>query len=143
MRGFFSAGRLDFVAGYHLQPRRPVRKAVVRQRLARVRRSVAEADVCPYNAHVRIEWDPSKAAANLQEHGVSFAEAATVLNDDYALTREDPDSINEQRFVSLGMSATGALLVVIYTHRDPDVYRLISSWKANKPQRKLYEKSRR
>jgi uncharacterized DUF497 family protein len=50
--------------------------------------------------------------------------------------------IGEQRFVSLGMSATGALLVVVYTHREPDTYRLIS-WKANKPQRKQYEKGRR
>jgi hypothetical protein len=92
---------------------------------------------------VRIDWDPNKAAANLREHEVSFAEAATVLNDDYALTREDPDSVGEQRFVTMGMSATGTLLVVVYTHREPDTYRLISSWKANKPQRKLYEKSRR
>jgi uncharacterized DUF497 family protein len=41
------------------------------------------------------------------------------------------------------MSATGALLVVVYTHREPDIFRLISAWKANKPQRKLYEKGRR
>jgi uncharacterized protein (DUF4415 family) len=56
------------------------------------------------------------------------------------LTREDLDAQGEQRFVTLGMSATGALLVLVYTHRDPDVYRLISSWKANKPQRNMYEK---
>ncbi len=87
--------------------------------------------------------DPKKAEANIREHGVSFSEAATVLTDDYALTREDPDAVGEQRFVSLGLSATGALLVVIYTHREPDTYRLISAWKANKPQRTLYEKSRR
>jgi uncharacterized DUF497 family protein len=92
---------------------------------------------------MRIDWDPAKAAANLQAHGVSFGEAATVLEDDWALTREDPDSQGEQRFVTLGISATGALLVLIYTYREPDVYRLISSWKANKPQRTLYEKNRR
>ncbi len=92
---------------------------------------------------MEIDWDSNKAAANLRLHGVSFAEAATVLMDDDALTREDPDSLGEQRFVSLGMSATGAMLVVVYTHREPDVYRLISSWKANKPQRKQYEKGRR
>ena len=74
---------------------------------------------------------------------MSFAEAATVLVDDYALTREDPDAVDEQRFITLGMSATGALLLVVYTHREPDIYRLISSWKATKPQRKLYEKHRR
>jgi uncharacterized protein len=92
---------------------------------------------------VEIDWDPKKAEANTRAHGVSFSEAATVLTDDFALTREDPDAVGEQRFVSLGMSATGALLVVVYTHREPDIYRLISAWKANKPQRKLYEKSRR
>lgn len=92
---------------------------------------------------MRIEWDPVKAAVNVQAHGVYFGEAATVLEDDFALTREDLDAQGEQRFVTLGMSATGALLVLVYTHRDPDVYRLISSWKANKPQRNMYEKNRR
>lgn len=92
---------------------------------------------------MKIVWDPRKAEANLREHAVSFAEAATVLTDDYALTREDTDALGEQRFVSLGMSATGALLVVVFTHREPDSYRLISAWKANKPQRKRYEKNRR
>jgi uncharacterized protein len=92
---------------------------------------------------VKIEWDPAKAAANRRAHGVSFAEAATVLADEQALTREDPDSVGEQRFVTLGTSATGALLVVVYTHREPDAYRIISAWKANKPQRAQYEKARR
>ena len=92
---------------------------------------------------MKIEWDPEKARANLREHGIAFSEAATVLADEYALTREDPDAIAEQRFVTLGMSATGELLVVVFTHREPDRYRLISSWKAIKPQRKLYEKARR
>ena len=53
---------------------------------------------------------------------MSFGDAATVLEDDFALTREDPDAQGEQRFVTLGMSATGALLVLVYTHRAPDVY---------------------
>ncbi|MFO1332354.1 MAG: BrnT family toxin [Rubrivivax sp.] len=92
---------------------------------------------------MHIEWDPNKAAANLRDHGVAFSEAATVLIDDLALTREDPDSFGEQRFVTLGMSSTGAMLVVVYTHREPDIYRIISAWKANKPQRKQYEKGQR
>jgi uncharacterized DUF497 family protein len=77
---------------------------------------------------VKIEWDPAKAAANIKAHRVIFAEAATVLTDELALTREDPDSLGEQRFVTLGMSATGALLVLVYTHREPDAYRIISAW---------------
>jgi uncharacterized DUF497 family protein len=92
---------------------------------------------------MKIEWDPVKAIANAQAHSVQFPEAATVLEDDFGLTREDPDVQGEQRFVTLGMSATGAILVLVYTHREPDIYRLISAWKANKPQRNLYEKNRR
>ena len=92
---------------------------------------------------IRIDWDPAKAEANLLAHGVRFSEAATVLSDDFALTREDPDAVGEQRFVTLGMSATGVLVVVVYTHREPDIYRIISAWKAGKPQRRQYEKERR
>ena len=92
---------------------------------------------------MRYEWDPGKAKANLRDHGVSFSEAVTVLEDDLALTREDPDALGEQRFVTLGMSAAGSLLVVVYTYREPDIIRMISAWKANRRQRVQYEKSRR
>jgi uncharacterized protein len=90
---------------------------------------------------VKIEWDPRKAAANLRIHDVGFAEAVTVLEDDFALTRDDPGS-DEERFVTLGISNLGNLLVVVYTFRDPDAIRLISCWKANKQQRGIYEKGR-
>ena len=92
---------------------------------------------------MRYEWDPAKAKANLRAHGVSFSEAVTVLEDDLALTREDPDSVGEQRLVTLGMSNLGNVLVVVYTYREPDVIRLISAWKANKRQRLRYEENRR
>jgi hypothetical protein len=92
---------------------------------------------------MRFAWDPAKARANLREHGVSFAEAVTVLEDDFALTREDPDAQGEQRFVTLGLSSFGNLLVVVYTYREPDTIRLMSAWKANKRQRVHYEEGRR
>ena len=92
---------------------------------------------------MRYEWDPHKAAANLKAHRVSFAEAVSVLEDEFALTREDPDAEDEQRFVTLGADAAGRLLVVVYTHREPDATRLIAAWKANKTQRTQYENHRR
>jgi uncharacterized DUF497 family protein len=92
---------------------------------------------------MRYEWDAAKAEANLAAHKVSFTEAITVLEDDFALTREDPDSEDEQRFVTLGMSSFASLLVVVYTYRAPDTIRLISAWKAKKRQRLRYEKDRR
>ena len=91
---------------------------------------------------MRFEWDPPKAEANLRAHGVSFAEAATALQDDFALTREDPDEAEELRFVTLGLSDSGNLIVAVYTYREPDIIRLISAWKANKRQRVQYEKGR-
>jgi len=88
------------------------------------------------------EWDPAKAEANLATHGVSFTGAVTVLEDDCALTREDPDSQGAQRFVTLGMSSFAHVLVVVYTYREPEVIRIISAWRANRPQRVRYEKDR-
>jgi uncharacterized DUF497 family protein len=91
---------------------------------------------------MRCEWDPAKAEANLRVHGVSFAEAITVLEDDFALSREDPDALGESRFVTLGLSNLANLLVMVYTYREPDILRVISAWRANKPQRGIYEKGR-
>jgi len=95
-----------------------------------------------YTPDMRVEWDPAKAKANFDKHGVAFSEAVTVLVDDFALTREDPACTDEHRFVTLGMSATAQLLVVVYAHREPDIFRIISAWRANKPQRTCYEKNR-
>ncbi len=92
---------------------------------------------------MRIEWDPAKAEANLRAHGVPFSEAATVLVDEVGLTREDPAAEGEQRFVTLGCSDLGDLLVVIHTFREPDTVRIISAWKANRRQRSEYEKGHR
>ena len=66
---------------------------------------------------VRFEWDPAKAAVNLRTHRVSFSEAVTVLEDEFGLTREDPDAVEEPRFVTLGLSNLGNLLVVVYAYR--------------------------
>jgi len=69
---------------------------------------------------LRFEWDPAKANANLGAHGIRFAEAVTSLEDPFGLTREDPDAIGEQRFVTLGMGDQARLLVVVYSYREPD-----------------------
>jgi uncharacterized DUF497 family protein len=88
---------------------------------------------------MKIEFDSDKAAANpLNHEGVTFDEAKAVLLDPYALTREDSEANNEQRFITLGMGAKNRILIVVWTLRDETV-RLISAWKANQPQRRHYE----
>ena len=88
---------------------------------------------------MRIAWESDKAVANPKVHGgVTFEEAQHVLLDPFALTREDKDAEEEQRFVTLGRGGKGRLLVVVYTYRKEEI-RLISAWKANEPQRRRYE----
>ena len=83
------------------------------------------------------EWDPDKAAANLTKHGVDFADAATVLYDDQALTIRD-DKSGEERYVTVGMYALARILVVVYTWRE-DRPRLISARRATPQEREQYE----
>jgi len=73
---------------------------------------------------------------------VSFAEAVSVFEDDFALTREDEEAAEELRFVTLGLTDRGKLVVVVYAYREPDTIRVISAWKANRRQRALYEEGR-
>ena len=64
------------------------------------------------------------------------------MEDEFGLTRRDPDVGEEDRFVTLGLSSVGDLLVVVYTYREPDIIRVISAWKANKRQKVAYEEGR-
>jgi uncharacterized protein len=88
---------------------------------------------------MQFEWDPEKARINLHKHETSFDEAATVFLDDFALTGEDPDhSLDEDRFVTFGVSSAGRLLVVSHVDRDNRI-RIISARPATRPERRLYE----
>ena len=76
---------------------------------------------------IDFEWDPNKAVRNLQKHGVSFEEAATVIRDDLSISVPDPDhSIEEGRFITVGMSSQNRLLMVAHTERG-DLIRIISA----------------
>jgi uncharacterized DUF497 family protein len=91
---------------------------------------------------MRFEWDENKAAANLLKHGVSFEEAATVFGDPLSDTFDDPDhSAEEHRFVIIGMSERGKMLIVAHTD-DGDIVRIISAREPTRREREFYEKSR-
>jgi hypothetical protein len=88
---------------------------------------------------MQFEWDPEKAAINRQRHKVSFEEAATALEDELALTGDDPDhSAIEARQITFGVSRAGRLLVVSHTERGERI-RIISARLATRAERKLYE----
>jgi uncharacterized protein len=90
-----------------------------------------------HNSDVDIEFDPVKAKLNFQKHKVSFAHAEQALRDPYAFTIEDPDSVGELRFVTLGMDSLGRVLVVVHTPRGERT-RLISARKASRGETEQY-----
>ena len=87
-----------------------------------------------------VEWDPAKARLNARKHGVHFADAVAVLEDERALTTRDPFSHEDQRWVTLGLDALGRVLVVVYTWRGERV-RVISARKATARERRRYEEA--
>jgi uncharacterized DUF497 family protein len=85
------------------------------------------------------EWDEEKAQANLRTHKVSFDEATTVFSDPFSITIPDPDySTDEERYIDIGTSDKGRLLVVSYTERGTNI-RIISCRKATPTERRRYE----
>jgi uncharacterized protein len=88
---------------------------------------------------MEFEWNPDKAVINLRKHGISFQEAATVFDDSLSVTFPDPDhSIGEDRYVIIGVSGAGQLLVVSHTDRGNRT-RIISARRATRQERRFYE----
>jgi uncharacterized protein len=88
---------------------------------------------------IEFEWDAAKADANLRKHGVTFEEAASAFADPLSITIADPlHSEGEGRFVLLGRSHAGRLLVVVHVERG-DSIRVISARAATRKERKTHE----
>jgi uncharacterized protein len=89
---------------------------------------------------MRFEWDSSKAALNAKKHKVTFEVAKTVFFDDFAVQFFDEEhSIDEERFLLLGMSSDTRLLLVCHCEReDGDVIRIISARKATESEAQNY-----
>ena len=85
------------------------------------------------------EWDEEKATANLKKHRVGFDEATTVFTDPFSMTIHDPEhSADEQRYIDIGSSDKGRVLLVVYAERGSTI-RIVSCRKATSSERKLYE----
>jgi uncharacterized DUF497 family protein len=88
---------------------------------------------------MEFEWDPKKAERNLKNHGVSFKEAATIFGDPLSITYPDPDhSIDEERFITIGTSVDGNLLLIAHTDREERI-RIISARETTRQEKKFYE----
>ena len=88
---------------------------------------------------MKFDWNEEKAKKNFDKHSVSFSEATSVFDDSLFPSYADLDhSIEERRFIMMGESANGRLLVVSYTERE-DTTRLISARLVTRKERKAYE----
>lgn len=86
----------------------------------------------------RFEWDHNKAKRNEQKHRVSFEEARTVFQDpDFIMVLDEAHSHDELRYITIGRSSRGRLLIVAHTDRD-DTIRLISARTAARKEREFY-----
>jgi len=97
--------------------------------------------VKPGNTTSEVEWDESKNRINQRKHDVSFQEAATIFLDPLELTIDDPaHTVSEHRFISIGQSFTGRLLVVSYAEVANRI-RIITARKPTRRERRVYEES--
>ncbi len=89
---------------------------------------------------LRFEWDDQKNVLNIMKHGIDFHEAVTVFLDEDGLIINDPEhSEKEERFIIIGVSNKGNILIVCHCYRENDeVIRLISARKATKRETKQY-----
>jgi uncharacterized DUF497 family protein len=88
---------------------------------------------------VEFEWDLEKASQNFRKHKVSFNEAATVFGDSLGVTACDPDrSAEEHRYITVGLSDRGRLLMVAYAERRGRI-RIISARRLTRSERRAYE----
>ncbi|HYG82138.1 MAG TPA: BrnT family toxin [Pyrinomonadaceae bacterium] len=92
---------------------------------------------------IDVVWDEVKHGSNRAEHDISFHEAAAVFSDPLAAVIDDPDhSFDERRFLIVGESGAGHLLVVSYTERGGKI-RIISARRATPMERRNYEEGGR
>jgi hypothetical protein len=90
---------------------------------------------------MEFEWDAAKAASNRRKHGVSFQEAATVFDDPrVALFYDEEHSGSEDRYLAIGVSDKGRVIVVSHTYRA-DATRIISARKATATEAQAYGQS--
>lgn len=86
----------------------------------------------------QFEWDNTKAAKNLRKHQVSFDEAASLFDDPMFITVVDEEhSDDEERYITIGLSNHGRLLVIAHTDREGQI-RIISARTATRKEAKFY-----
>lgn len=85
-------------------------------------------------------WDEKKNQLNIKKHGVDFADANQVFDNILLASLDNSQDYGEDRWVSIGTLHNGTAVVVVFTEEENDVIRIISMRKANKNEKRKYEK---
>jgi uncharacterized DUF497 family protein len=105
-------------------------------------RLITISELQAWQMSIQFEWDEEKASGNENKHGVTFEEARTIFNDPFAITIADPaHSANEDRWLDIGFSSQGRLLVVWYVERGGSI-RIIGCRRATKTEERVYTDER-
>ena len=91
---------------------------------------------------MRFEWDEEKNQANIQEHGLDFADASEMFTAPMLTALNDREDYGEDRWIGLGMLRS-RIVVVVFTERGKDVIHIISLRKALKHERDRDEQTLR
>ena len=86
------------------------------------------------------DWDEKKADSNRRKHGVTFEQGITAFDDYFAIIQSDDDH-DEPRFVLIGESNVG-VVVVSFAERDGDITRIINVRKAMRKEKLTYEQNK-
>jgi uncharacterized DUF497 family protein len=101
--------------------------------------SLTEYAYYAYTRPVRFEWNSRKRSWNLRNHGIDFTESTEAFEDPLAVIRSDPDhSRAEYRFIIVGRTKKGRVLLTVFAERDADI-RIISSRRATRREVRDYE----
>jgi uncharacterized protein len=88
---------------------------------------------------MRFKWNKHKNRANIQKHGLDFADAWKIFTRPMLVALDDRDDYDEDRWIGIGILQS-RVVVVVYTERSKDTIRIISLRKAQSHEQKRYEK---
>ncbi len=91
---------------------------------------------------MRFQWDNDKNATNIAKHGIDFMQAAPVFEDTNAIIMQDTrHGYDEERYQIIGVTNPLGIVFVVFTERDGDIIRIISARKADKREKRFYQKN--
>jgi hypothetical protein len=89
---------------------------------------------------MKFEWNRQKNKANVEKHGLDFADAYRVFESPLLVKLDDREEYGEDRWIGIGLMDT-RVVVIVFTEPQADTIRVISFRKATTDERRHYEQA--